>query len=100
MTEQTLKIASLCIDCQTEYCELSQALIRTPKSQIPSSVSIQNEHGRFRIWARDAGAMRTGKHSLEYKLHDVSFLSQSIVMLLQDLNETLIEGLIHLLWFD
>jgi hypothetical protein len=40
----------------------------------------------------DCGAMRPGKYSLDSKLCDVKFLYQSILLLLQDLKESLTEG--------
>ena len=92
MAEETLKIASLCFECQTRYKEFSETLSKTDEGMVPSSVSVRNELGRFRIWARDGGAMRTGKHSLESKLRDVEFLYQGIAMLLEDLRESLTEG--------
>jgi|SRR5277367_2749015 len=92
MAEETLKIPLLCLNCETSYKKFAEALSRAGGGIVPSSISVCNELGRFRIWARDGGAMRTGKHALESKLRDVKFLSQGIAMLLEDLRESLTEG--------
>ena len=92
MAEEPVKIALLCLDCQTKYEEFSEALSNADEGTVPSSVSVCNELGRFRIWARDSGTMRTGKYALESKLCDVQFLYQGTSMLLEDLRETLTEG--------
>jgi len=92
MGEETLRIALLCLECQSRYKAFSEALSGAGECIVPSSVSVRNELGRFRIWARDGGAMRAGKHSLESKLRDVEFLYHGIAMLLEDLRESLTEG--------
>jgi hypothetical protein len=85
------QIANLCLDCQTHYQKLSDSL-KTAKNDSVSSVAIHNELGRFRIWVNSIGAMLPGKHSLDFKLKDVKFLYKSIVRLLEDIREILMEG--------
>ena len=47
---------------------------------------LEDEHGRFRIWAGNVSAHRTGgRRSLEYRLRDSSNLQSMVVALLQDL---------------
>jgi hypothetical protein len=47
---------------------------------------LEDEHGRFRIWAGNVSAHRSGgRRSLEYRLRDSSNLQSMVVALLQDL---------------
>lgn len=44
-----------------------------------------DEHGRFRTWAGNISAHRTGRRSLEYRLRDSSNLQSTVTSLLKDL---------------
>ena len=51
---------------------------------------LEDEHGRFRIWAGNVSAHRAGgRRSLEYRLRDSSNLQSMVVTLLQDLLQAL-----------
>lgn len=57
---------------------------------------VQDELGRFKIWARNIGALqpRTMTSSLEYRLRDASHARQLIAKLLKTLEEVLQERII------
>lgn len=45
----------------------------------------RDEHTRFKIWAGNIGAHRTGMSSLDYRVRDASHIRMQIVKLLRDL---------------
>jgi hypothetical protein len=52
----------------------------------------QKELGRFKVWAENAGAHRTGRMSLDHRLREASNVRNMAVRLLGDLNSDLREG--------
>jgi hypothetical protein len=95
MEHSDQRIAKLSLDCQSDYQSLSEALDVLGDKSTLSSVAIQNELGRFRIWVKEIGAMHKEKHSLDFKLRDIEHLRQGIIMLLEDLKESLRTELSH-----
>ncbi|KAK0744888.1 hypothetical protein B0T21DRAFT_94707 [Apiosordaria backusii] len=57
-------------------------------SQLSRQV-IQNEFSRFKVWAGNIGAHRSGRTSLDYRLRDSSNIRGQAANLLQDLSESL-----------
>lgn len=59
-----------------------------------SADDIQDELGRFKVWAENIGALqpRDMKSSLEYRLRDASRTRQQVQQFLGDLRESLTEG--------
>lgn len=51
-----------------------------------------NEFGRFNVWARNAGAHRSGRVSLDHRLREASHLREELIKLLGKLNKNLEEG--------
>ena len=86
-------IARLCLDCQSQFEVLRDAIRSKNKDRELSSVAVQNELGRFRIWASNIGAMHTGRLSLDYKLQDAEYLYEDVKSLLEDIKDSLLEGL-------
>jgi hypothetical protein len=56
--------------------------------------AVDDELGRFRIWATNIGALSIGRVSLDHRLRDADYLHQNVKSLLEDLKESLSEGLI------
>ena len=56
-----------------------------------------DERGRFRIWAKNVGAHRhqNNKASLEYRLQEAPHILSALLVLLQDLERLITEGLLH-----
>lgn len=54
--------------------------------------ALEEEFGRFRIWAGNVSAHTTGRRSLEYRLRDSSELATAVAGYLQRLRDTLAEG--------
>jgi len=66
-----------------------------------SKEDVQNELGRFRIWAENIGALqsRNKPTSLEYRLREASETRLHIQQFLEDIKESLTEGTkLHLLF--
>ena len=51
-----------------------------------------NELGRLRVWAGNAGAHRTGRVSLDYRLREASDVYEELAKLLGKLNKNLGQG--------
>lgn len=56
------------------------------------SPQIIDEFGRFKIWASNIGAHRSGRSSLDYRLRDASHIQKRVLELLEDLGQSLEEG--------
>ena len=54
--------------------------------------ALEEEFGRFRVWAGNVSAHTTGRRSLEYRLRDSSELATAVVGYLKRLLDTLAEG--------
>lgn len=54
---------------------------------------VQEELGRFKIWAGNIGALQKGPSSLDYRLREASHVQQPIVRFLRDLEFSLKEGM-------
>ena len=93
MERSDQRIAKLCLECQSDYQSLTESLAVLGDKSTLSSIAVQNELGRFRIWVNEIGAMHKEKHSLDFKLRDIEHLRQGIIMLLEDLKESLRIGL-------
>lgn len=93
-------ISALVPSCLGGFRSLSDSLAAaTPKpgpedGAIPDNLqpSVKNETGRFRVWAANLGAHRTGKSSLDYRLRDASNIRTQVINLLKDLLECLQAG--------
>ena len=57
-----------------------------------SQAALQNELGRFKVWAGNSGAHRTGRVSLDYRLREALQVHGKVTDLLSDLNRALGEG--------
>lgn len=77
------------------FQELSTAL-RSPGahfSNLIDSEALEDEFGRFRVWAGNLGALQKGHSSLDYRLRDSPLLSNNALKLLKELEENLSEAL-------
>jgi len=89
-TERQLALLSL--ECQKAFQVLVNTLDTVGDEHQSSNIVIEDELGRFRLWANNIGAMRTGKASLDYRLREVDFLFHNVKLLLQGLKQNLNEG--------
>ena len=62
----------------------------------PNLSGLLDDLGRFRVWAANAGAHRTGGGSLDYHLREASHVHTQVTKLLGDLYKGLEEGLCRL----
>jgi hypothetical protein len=56
-----------------------------------SLVDVEDELGRFRVWAGNIGALQAGHSSLEYRLREASLVLQNVLKLLSELKALLYE---------
>lgn len=82
--------------CTNSFNELV-GLLKDPDSdfalQIPL-VRLKDDLGRLRIWAENAGAHRSGRMSLDYKLREATRVKHEVVDLLQELQTTIRDGML------
>lgn len=82
---------SVCIQSFSRLCSLLQVPSCEFSEQI-SLLALQDELGRLRVWAGNAGAHRTGRISLDHRLREASHIHGKVIELLQDLDGALKEG--------
>jgi O-acetyl-ADP-ribose deacetylase (regulator of RNase III) len=58
-----------------------------------NSEALEDEHGRFRVWSGNLGALQKGHSSLDYRLRDSPLLETNILKLLDELRTNLSEAL-------
>ena len=56
---------------------------------------LRDECGRFRVWAENVGAHRTGRMSLDHRLREATRVKTVVVDLLESMRTTLQEGESH-----
>lgn len=70
-------------------------MLRQSPSEITEQVAVEEveeEQGRFRIWAANTGAHRKGRVSLDHKLRYSTQVHGKITNLLEELGEALKNG--------
>lgn len=90
----TLSIASLYDVCVGSFNQLFN-LLQEPNCDFSSQLSktaLEEELGRFRVWAGNSGAHRNGQVSLDHKLREAYHVHQTVRDLLGDLDDALKEG--------
>jgi len=90
-------IARLGFECQNAFVVLSEAIVNSEDRAVDGveSSAVNDELGRFRIWAANIGGLSIGRASLDYRLRDAEYLHKNVTSLLEDLNESLCDGTRH-----
>lgn len=83
-------ITSQYSDCKNLFDKLLKNLETLDKKAIAQR--LRDEFGRFRVWAGNAGAHRTGRVSLDYRLREASHIHAELTKLLGELNRALEKG--------
>lgn len=95
----TQSIASwygVCIRSFDRLCNL----LRVSESEFSGQISLlalQDEIGRFRVWAGNVGAHQGGRTSLDHRLREASQVYGQVTELLSDLSRALQEGEVWIL---
>lgn len=58
-----------------------------------SLLAVEDQIGRFRLWAGNIGALQEGRSSLDYRLKDAKFVAENVQRLLDSLQASLIGGI-------
>ncbi|KAG9233447.1 hypothetical protein BJ875DRAFT_378597, partial [Amylocarpus encephaloides] len=87
-------VATHFTSCLDEYEHLISILTlsESPLCSQISLPSVQDELGRFKVWAGNIAAHKTGRSSLDFRLRDATPLRERIVGLLRDMMELLQEA--------
>lgn len=85
-----VSIASQYTHCRNSF----HRLLQNPEISNNQAVNqtLLDEFGRFKAWAGNTGAHRTGKVSLDYRLREAPHIHAELVDLLRELNQDLEEG--------
>jgi len=78
----------LCLD----GFRLLSADVDSHEDATPPRPDVASKLSRFKVWAGNIGAHRTGRSSLEYRLRDSSRLKDQVVKLLNELQKSLEDG--------
>ena len=76
--------------CQNSFSKLIKNIETSNNPAVAQRLS--EGFGKFRVWAGNAGAHRTGRVSLDYRLREASHIYEELTMLLEELNKDLEEG--------
>ena len=93
--EDSSKVRELSAKCQQLFKNLSLQLQQAGdryQEQI-TIPALLDELGRFKIWAGNNGALQSGRSSLDYRLRDALYISNLVVRILRDLEDSLTQGL-------
>ena len=87
---EKVSIASQCVHCKNSF----DKLLENPQISNDQAITqrLLNEFGRFKIWAGNVGAHRTGRVSLDYRLQEASHIHKELAKLLGQLNGALEKG--------
>jgi hypothetical protein len=58
-----------------------------------SLLAVEDQIGRFRLWAGNIGALQEGRSSLDYRLRDAQFVAENVLRLLDSLQKSVIGGI-------
>ncbi len=85
------EISSVASECLQSFVGLSKELQAHPTTLMPRE-AIQDEHGRFRVWCGNLGALQQSFASLDYRLRESPLMLSSVCRLLQQLHSNLCES--------
>ena len=82
-----ISISSSVIACLKSFDEFIEEISHLQKAKVRDLVvnAWEDELGRFRMWAANIGAHKTGQASLDFRLRDASHVREQIIKLLQGL---------------
>ena len=82
--------------CLQSFQTLCSALLQ-PNLDFSEQIllpKVKDEFSRFKVWSGNIRAHRSGRSSLNYRLRDASHLRKQIISLLEDLNQSLGDGML------
>ena len=80
--------------CLSNFGELTKSLNAEGNAFLLqlSPLAVENEVGRFKVWAANVGAFDTGRSSLDTRLKDAVSISTHILSLLDYLKDSICRG--------
>jgi hypothetical protein len=84
-------ISEVSAECLREFARLSVALgtCDDEHRQSMSPDQLQNEHGRFKVWIGNLGALQVGRSSLDFRLRESIVMQTNVLKLLHQLQDVL-----------
>ena len=86
-----MSIATASIACLQYFTRLIFSLERSPLEHQESMPlkAVENENGRFKVWAGNLGALQKGNSSLDFRLRESSIMQTTVLKFLDQLRDTL-----------
>lgn len=81
--------------CFRQFAAVQQRL-QTADSDLAAQVpatALEDEVGRFRLWAANIGALSKGHSSLDYRLRDAPLVHEGVLKLLNELLQELYQSM-------
>ncbi|KAF2086811.1 hypothetical protein K490DRAFT_42927, partial [Saccharata proteae CBS 121410] len=86
--------AAACISTFRSLASRTEGNYQAGDSPSIDHIALEDEYGRFRVWAGNLGAQQRGHSSLDYRLRDSPLLSSNVLKLLRELEINLKEALL------
>ncbi|KAI9763315.1 MAG: hypothetical protein M1839_006520 [Geoglossum umbratile] len=77
--------------CLRSFAQVRKSLPAANLSDQIQVVQIEDEFGRFRVWAANIGALQKGHSSLDYRLREAPLVQENVQKLLKELHSCLQE---------
>ena len=75
--------------CLRSFSWLAAALQDPEHRELMPPEKLEAEHGRFKIWSGNLGALQRGRSSLDFRLRESTVMRMTILKLLARLDQTL-----------
>lgn len=85
--------------CLRSFAQVRKSLLTSSLSGQIQVVALEDEFGRFRVWAANIGALQKGHSSLDYRLREAPLVQENVQKLLKEVHDCLQESMweMHLL---
>src|SRR5438034_10330251 len=80
--------SSTCLQCFTRLI-FSLGRCRLEHQESMPLKAVENESGRFKVWAGNLGALQKGRSSLDFRLRESSIMQTTVLKFLDQLQDTL-----------
>jgi hypothetical protein len=90
----TMSISDASASCLRGFDLLASALATADsdhRQNMPPK-QLENEHGRFKVWAGNLGALQIGRSSLDFRLRESTVMQSNVLKLLHQLHSVLNES--------
>jgi hypothetical protein len=80
--------------CLRSFSQLVAALDHSERCDLMPSEKVKREHGIFKIWSGNLGALQSGRGSLDFRLRESTVVRTNMLKLLAKLEQTLTKSIL------